>query len=210
MGYADRILCLWHRARSEARVASPDNPQKRKSSHISFAEAYKYTKSTSFSPSICYVRIRTVKSPVDSSGLSSSRRDGVSIADTAPGGISRQPCIKTGTPTGMPQSPIKNQSPRVLPLGLSGAATRIRTGDLILTKDVLYQLSHSSITQGYFLVTLDYYSKYFRVCQYIFQKNFRISVFFTSGYYFSRKESITGRTSEVITSYPASTKCRPS
>ena len=28
--------------------------------------------------------------------------------------------------------------------GLSGAATRIRTGDLILTKDVLYQLSHSS------------------------------------------------------------------
>ena len=50
-------------------------------------------------------------------------------------------------------SPIKNQSPRVLPLGLSGAATRIRTGDLILTKDVLYQLSHSSITQGCFLVT---------------------------------------------------------
>ena len=48
---------------------------------------------------------------------------------------------------------IKNQSPRVLPLGLSGAATRIRTGDLILTKDVLYQLSHSSIPQGYFLVT---------------------------------------------------------
>ena len=116
-GYADRILCLWHRARSEARVAAPDNPKKRKSSHISFAEAYKYTKSTSFSPSICYVGIRTVKSPVDSSGLSSSRRDGVSIADTAPGGSSRQPCIKTGTPTGMPQSPIKNQSPRVLPLG---------------------------------------------------------------------------------------------
>ena len=27
---------------------------------------------------------------------------------------------------------------------LFGAATRIRTGDLILTKDVLYQLSHSS------------------------------------------------------------------
>ena len=41
----------------------------------------------------------------------------------------------------------------MLPLGLSGAATRIRTGDLILTKDVLYQLSHSSITQGCFLVT---------------------------------------------------------
>ncbi len=27
----------------------------------------------------------------------------------------------------------------------SGAATQIRTGDLILTKDVLYQLSHSSM-----------------------------------------------------------------
>ena len=27
-----------------------------------------------------------------------------------------------------------------------GAATQIRTGDLILTKDVLYQLSHSSIS----------------------------------------------------------------
>ena len=36
---------------------------------------------------------------------------------------------------------------------MSGAATRIRTGDLILTKDVLYQLSHSSIVKGYFLVT---------------------------------------------------------
>ena len=42
-------------------------------------------------------------------------------------------------------SPIKNQSPEGFPSGLSGAATRIRTGDLILTKDVLYQLSHSSI-----------------------------------------------------------------
>ena len=48
---------------------------------------------------------------------------------------------------------IKNQSPEVLPSGLSGAATRIRTGDLILTKDVLYQLSHSSVSQEYFLVT---------------------------------------------------------
>ena len=39
---------------------------------------------------------------------------------------------------------MKNQSPEALTSGLSGAATRIRTGDLILTKDVLYQLSHSS------------------------------------------------------------------
>ncbi len=29
--------------------------------------------------------------------------------------------------------------------GFSGAATRIRTGDLILTKDALYRLSYSSI-----------------------------------------------------------------
>ena len=73
------------------------------------------------------------------------------------------------------QKPIKNQSPRVLPLGLSGAATRIRTGDLILTKDVLYQLSHSSIPQGVFLVTLDNYSKKKRICQYLLQK---IIIFF--------------------------------
>ena len=63
----------------------------------------------------------------------------------------------------------------MLPLGLSGAATRIRTGDLILTKDVLYQLSHSSIPQGVFLVTLDNYSKKKRICQYLLQK---IIIFF--------------------------------
>ena len=33
-------------------------------------------------------------------------------------------------------------------LDFFGAATQIRTGDLILTKDVLYQLSHSSIATG--------------------------------------------------------------
>ncbi len=43
--------------------------------------------------------------------------------------------------------PIKNQSPEVKTSGVSGAATRIRTGDLILTKDVLYQLSHSSMSK---------------------------------------------------------------
>ena len=42
-----------------------------------------------------------------------------------------------------------------------GAATQIRTGDLILTKDVLYQLSHSSRSQEYFLVTLIIIPKYF-------------------------------------------------
>ena len=47
----------------------------------------------------------------------------------------------------------KNQKPRPDGRGFSGAATQIRTGDLILTKDVLYQLSHSSISQECFLVT---------------------------------------------------------
>ncbi len=37
----------------------------------------------------------------------------------------------------------KRSNPKVA--SFFGAATRIRTGDLILTKDVLYQLSHSSV-----------------------------------------------------------------
>ena len=47
----------------------------------------------------------------------------------------------------------KTKAPREKPSGLLGAATQIRTGDLILTKDVLYQLSHSSISQECFLAT---------------------------------------------------------
>lgn len=47
---------------------------------------------------------------------------------------------------------IKHRSTKfdgVLPLArLSGAANRIRTGDLVLTKDVLCLLSHSSIGRG--------------------------------------------------------------
>ena len=43
--------------------------------------------------------------------------------------------------------PNKNGTPIGVPF-LFGAATRIRTGDLILTKDVLYQLSHSSVSKG--------------------------------------------------------------
>ena len=43
--------------------------------------------------------------------------------------------------------------------GLSGAATQIRTGDLILTKDVLYQLSHSSKVHEYFRRTQAIISK---------------------------------------------------
>ena len=53
---------------------------------------------------------------------------------------------------------------------MSGAATRIRTGDLILTKDVLYQLSHSSVRQRIFPHDADYYIKCYSVCQYFFEK----------------------------------------
>ena len=42
------------------------------------------------------------------------------------------------------KSADKNQSPEDKSSGLSGAANQIRTDDLILTKDVLYQLSYSS------------------------------------------------------------------
>ena len=45
-----------------------------------------------------------------------------------------------------------------------GAATRIRTGDLILTKDVLYQLSHSSVLYASVTDVL-YYNKSVGVCQ---------------------------------------------
>ena len=37
----------------------------------------------------------------------------------------------------------KTQNPKIL--SLSGAVNQIRTGDLVLTKDVLYLLSHNSI-----------------------------------------------------------------
>ena len=41
--------------------------------------------------------------------------------------------------------PLKNQSPgECSPSGVSGAANQSRTDDLVLTKDALYQLSHSS------------------------------------------------------------------
>ena len=73
---------------------------------------------------------------------------------------------------------IKNQSPEVLPSGLSGAATRIRTGDLILTKDVLYQLSHSSMPSRIFPRDADYYNKYFSLCQYVFEIIFWKSFFY--------------------------------
>ena len=72
------------------------------------------------------------------------------------------------------RKPIKNQSPEGFPSGLSGAATRIRTGDLILTKDVLYQLSHSSVPQEFFLVTLIIISNFFRFVNTFFKKNLNI------------------------------------
>ena len=54
---------------------------------------------------------------------------------------------------------------------LSGAATQIRTGDLILTKDVLYQLSHSSNCENY-------YSKIIDNCQPFFEKIIKETKFF--------------------------------
>ena len=59
--------------------------------------------------------------------------------------------------------PFKNQSPDEFSSGFSGAAIQIRTGDLVLTKDALYQLSHSSISNG------NYYNRKKRVCQAFFQ-----------------------------------------
>ena len=52
----------------------------------------------------------------------------------------------------------------------SGAATQIRTGDFILTKDVLYQLSHSSTLLQVFPLSECYYIKKILLCQYFFQK----------------------------------------
>ena len=46
-----------------------------------------------------------------------------------------------------------------------GADNRIRTGDLVLTKDVLYLLSHSSDNQ-----MLIHYSKLYIFCQYNFSQ----------------------------------------
>ena len=115
------------------------------------------------------------------------------------GSSSRQPQIKKVPLLEYRKTPIKSQSPRVLPLGLSGAATRIRTGDLILTKDVLYQLSHSSVPQEYFLVTLTIIANYFVFVNSFCKKicNKYLFLFFLC--YFPRSLSKTGRTHPVIT-----------
>ena len=88
------------------------------------------------------------------------------------------------------QKTIKNQSPEGLPSGLSGAATRIRTGDLILTKDVLYQLSHSSISQEYFLVTQTIIAKNFAFVN-MFSRLFLRNLFF---YFKLFKKSVIQKT----------------
>ena len=49
--------------------------------------------------------------------------------------------------------------------GIIGAANQNRTDDLILTKDVLYQLSHSSISQ----IDEHYYIRKLVVCQVFFE-----------------------------------------
>ena len=97
------------------------------------------------------------------------------------------------------KTPIKSQSPEGFPSGLSGAATRIRTGDLILTKDVLYQLSHSSVPQEFFLVTLTIIANYFEFVNSFCKKICNKSLFLFFFCYFSRSLSKTGRTQPVIT-----------
>ena len=53
-----------------------------------------------------------------------------------------------------------------------GAATRIRTGDLVLTKDALYQLSHSSAVSQ----LPCHYNKRKPFCQYLILKNFKKNI----------------------------------
>lgn len=49
--------------------------------------------------------------------------------------------------------------------GIIGAANQNRTDDLILTKDVLYQLSHSSVSQ----IDEHHYIRKLVVCQVFFE-----------------------------------------
>ena len=66
-----------------------------------------------------------------------------------------------------------NKNPSTFVNGFSfGAATQIRTGDLILTKDVLYQLSHSSIVRECFRRTLIIITNLFRFVNRFFKKCF--------------------------------------
>ena len=54
---------------------------------------------------------------------------------------------------------------------LFGAANQIRTGDLILTKDVLYHLSHSSILSFSVIIdSVNHYKVKFIFCQVFFKK----------------------------------------
>ena len=137
-------------------------PIAQKQTHRCYAKAYKKTKPQSVTSG--YARVLTssiflalpLTSELDAlfGGNANRilRRFASRAQSQSESSSSRQP-RKTKIALQKSAKAYKNQSPRVLPLGLSGAATRIRTGDLILTKDVLYQLSHSSIPQGYFLVT---------------------------------------------------------
>ena len=54
-------------------------------------------------------------------------------------------CAKRKNPIRINEWQIQNKNAPYWVRFCFGAATRIRTGDLILTKDVLYQLSHSSV-----------------------------------------------------------------
>ena len=52
--------------------------------------------------------------------------------------------------------PNKEKSPEIKRFrNFSGAASQIRTGDLILTKDALYLLSYSSVSDSFFIILTD-------------------------------------------------------
>ncbi len=85
----------------------------------------------------------------------------------------------------------------------AGAATQIRTGDLILTKDVLYQLSHSS--NGYIIAkTFPFVKNFFEFLQ---QKNL-LAFFHKKHPYFSNlpiyfyKLMCYNKTKEMISPLP--------
>ena len=66
------------------------------------------------------------------------------MPDRPPGAALTEPQIGYPPPTGGRRT---NQKAPASASAFFGAATQIRTGDLILTKDVLYHLSHSSTSQ---------------------------------------------------------------
>ena len=57
--------------------------------------------------------------------------------------------------------------------GLFGAASQIRTGDLILTKDALYRLSYSSKQLAYYSIRSEFVNNFLKITA-IFDGDLRI------------------------------------